>query len=236
MPTTPSNPRPSGAVLGPLRWVKPPLQARSRKTLEKLLDAAEELIRESGATGLTVSEVVRRAGSSVGAFYARFPDKDGLFATLQQRSCDEAVATAELALDPARWESVDLGAAITEIVRFLVNISRERRGLIVAFIGLAAADVAYADRRARVEVEIANRVLTFFRARLGEFSHSDPERAAIVTVRTLVSTLEYGAVIFRGEPNAVTLSDETLAEELARVVIAYLGIPGSGGRPKRANE
>jgi AcrR family transcriptional regulator len=96
----------------PLHWVKPPQQARSRKTLEKVLDAAEDVIKERGVAGLTVSEVVRRAGSSVGAFYARFADKESLLATLHERNCAEALATAELALDPARWESADIASIL----------------------------------------------------------------------------------------------------------------------------
>src|SRR5206468_8661548 len=105
----------TSASLTPLHWVKPPQQARSQKTLERLLDAAEELIAEHGVASVTVSEVVRRAESSVGAFYARFPDKDALLATLHERSCVEALATAELALDSKRWESSDLATAIHEM-------------------------------------------------------------------------------------------------------------------------
>src|SRR6185436_14033987 len=128
---------PASGSLTPLHWVKPPQQARSQKTLERLLDAAEELIAERGVASVTVSEVVRRAGSSVGAFYARFPDKDALLATLHERSCAEALATAELALDPKRWESADLASAVLEIVKFACALYRQRRGIAIAFIELA---------------------------------------------------------------------------------------------------
>ena len=137
-----SEPPPS---LAPLRWAKPPRQARSQRTLERLLDAAEELIMERGSTGLTVSEVVRVAGSSVGAFYARFPDKDALLATLHERACVEALATTDLALDPARWTRADVGRVILELVKFVDSTCRERMGLLLAFIAMAATDSAYAE-------------------------------------------------------------------------------------------
>ncbi len=221
-------------LLTPLHWVKPPQQARSQKTLERLLDASEELIAERGVGAVTVSEVVRRAGSSVGAFYARFPDKDALLATLHERSCAEALATAELALDPRRWESVELGAAVFEIVKFAVTLYKERRGIVIAFIELAAADPAFAERRAALEAETGTRLVAFLEARSDEITHTDVNAAARMSLRIILSTLEYGTMIFRREgAESGGLSDERMASELTRAVLAYLGAPQSVGRPLR---
>ena len=44
-------------------------QARSERTLYRLLDAAEALIVERGLAGLSIPEVARRAQSSVGGFH-----------------------------------------------------------------------------------------------------------------------------------------------------------------------
>jgi AcrR family transcriptional regulator len=228
--SSPTVSTPQGS-LTPLHWVKPPQQARSQKTLERLLDAAEELIAERGVASVTVSEVVRRAGSSVGAFYARFPDKDALLATLHERSCAEALATAELALDPARWESVDLATAVLEIVKFAGVLYRERRGIVIAFIELSAGDPSFAERRALLETETGARLLAFLRLRESEVAHADLAVAAQVSIRMILSTLEYGAMIFRGEGrDASGLSDEKIASELTRAVLGYLGAPVSAGR------
>lgn len=237
MPSTFPSSRESAASgsLTPLHWVKPPQQARSQKTLERLLDAAEELIAEHGVGSVTVSEVVRRAGSSVGAFYARFTDKDALLATLHQRSCAEALATAELALDPKRWESVDLAAAVFEIVKFAGILYRERRGIAIAFIELTAADTSFAERRAALEREISERLFDFLHAREGEVAHSDLKVAAQVSIRMILSTLEYGAMIFRAEKtDPMGLTEQKIADELTRAVLGYLGAPQSVGRPTRA--
>ncbi len=86
-----------------LRWVRAPQQARSQETLDRILDAAEALVTEKGFEEATVAEVARRAESSVGAFYARFRDKTGLLYALHDRYLEQAMATADLALDPARW-------------------------------------------------------------------------------------------------------------------------------------
>ena len=84
-------------TLNNVEWVKPTHQAHSQETLERLLDAAEELVSERGFDNTTVSEIVHRANSSVGAMYARFNDKDSLLVCLHERFCEQALATADMA-------------------------------------------------------------------------------------------------------------------------------------------
>jgi AcrR family transcriptional regulator len=217
----------------PLHWVKPPQQARSQKTLERILDAAEEVVAERGVAALTVSEVVRRAGSSVGAFYARFPDREALIATLHQRSCGETLATAELALDPRRWASADLGTALSEVVGFCAALCRQRQGLLLAFITMVAADPSYAGRRAELERQLAALVHTFLLIWEGQVTHPNLEVAANIAVRMLFGTLEYGAMIHRVPSDDAADSDGRIAAELTHAVLAYLGAPTSVARPVR---
>jgi AcrR family transcriptional regulator len=225
-----SSANPSDVPSAPLHWVKPPQQARSQKTLERLLDAAEELIAEGGVAALTVSEVVKRGGSSVGAFYARFPDKDALFATLHQRSCSEALATAEFALDPARWQNSPVEAILSELVEFTVKSCVERRRLILAFIALATGDEAYGARRANLERQIAALTHRLFVTREGELTHPDLETAAGVTIRIVLSTFEYGTVMHYSQAQELHLPQARVATELTQAILAYLGSPISRRR------
>ena len=64
---------------------KPPRQRRSHESLERILDAAESLIRERGFDAMTIAEVVQLSGSSVGSIYARFNNKIGLLQAVQVR-------------------------------------------------------------------------------------------------------------------------------------------------------
>jgi len=218
----------------PLRWVKPPQQARSKRTLERVLDAAEDVLRDRGVAGLTVSEVVRRAGSSVGAFYARFEDKEGLLSTLHERNCSEALATAELALDPARWQSADIASIIEEVIRFTAAQCEERLALVLAFLALAASDVAYARRRATLEKKMGALLGALLLERGDEIGHPDPLLAADVTVRLVLGTLEYDALARRISSNEPARADEVLARELSRAVLAFIGAPVSGRRSSGA--
>ncbi len=224
MQPLPSEPAP------PLHWVKPPRQARSQKTLERVLDAAEDVIKDRGVGGLTVSEVVRRAGSSVGAFYARFADKEALLSTLHERSCREALATAELALDPDRWAASDLESVVLELVSFTAAQCQERLGLVLAFITLAATDVSFAARRGELEESTAHLMAELLARRSDEIAHRNPRLAASVAVRIVLHTLEYDALIHRPGAGQPSRADGELIAEISRAVLAFLGAPMSVGR------
>ncbi len=60
-------------------------QARSRATVERILEAATGLIAERGADGVTMTEIARRAGVVIGSLYQYFPDKAGVMAALFER-------------------------------------------------------------------------------------------------------------------------------------------------------
>ena len=56
--------------------------------LTALLDAGEQLFSERGFAAVTVNDLARAAGYSVGAFYLRFKDKDSLFHALHEGFCE----------------------------------------------------------------------------------------------------------------------------------------------------
>lgn len=55
-----------------------PIQARSRKTQQNLVDALERLLSSKSIGELTVAEIAAQAGVTTGAIYRRFKDKQDL--------------------------------------------------------------------------------------------------------------------------------------------------------------
>ena len=75
-------------------------QDRSRKTAERFLDAAFKLLESKTFEELSVADLAREAGRSVGAFYQRFGSKDDFLAVLivtyfETREADFARMLAE---------------------------------------------------------------------------------------------------------------------------------------------
>jgi AcrR family transcriptional regulator len=112
---------------GVLQWVRPARQARSRKALTDLLDAAEQLVAKRGFEETSVQDIAVAAGTSVGSFYRRFKDKHRVLQAIHERFSEEARATADAVLDPARWATSGAAEMVTAISRFLVEIFRALR-------------------------------------------------------------------------------------------------------------
>jgi AcrR family transcriptional regulator len=208
----------------PLGWARRPLQARSQKTLEKLLDGAEALLLEGGLEAVTVPSVVRRAGSSVGAFYARFPDKKALLETLHERACQETVATAEQLLEPALWGGSSLEEILRATVAFSVRIFGSRRTVMGAFQEALAGDPAYARRRAQNGVALTALVLRLLTPHQARLRHPRPELAVAMALRVVTATLEQRNALEASGVVEVQIDDETLTDELVRLVRGYLGV------------
>ena len=206
-----------------LHWVRPPRQARSQETLDRILDAAEALVAEKGFEDTPVSEIVQRAGSSVGAFYARFHDKDGLLHALYERYYEEAVATADVALAPARWKGARVAELVPVVIRFLVSIFRERHGLMRAFVVRNHTHPEFQARQQRLSHHVIERLGTLVLARRDEIAHPDPARATRFALLLVFSALE--SLILFGEMRSslLSFSDADLAAELSRSTLAYLG-------------
>jgi AcrR family transcriptional regulator len=58
------------------------VQARTLQTRDRLLAAGRDVIAATGMAGLRTEEVVLRAGTAKGTFFAHFPDRDHFLAAL----------------------------------------------------------------------------------------------------------------------------------------------------------
>ena len=203
-----------------LRWIRPPQQARTRESLTRLLDAAEALIARKGFEDAGILEMARRAGCSVGGFYRRFRDKDGLLHALHERFCAEARATADVALDPGRWQGASTADILGEFTSFLVHIYRERQGLLRAFLRQGAADARLRQRTDQLFAHIVERLQRLLRERRAEVTHPDPQLAAGFGVHVVLGTLNHLSL---NQPESPRLDDARLSRELSRVFRAYLG-------------
>jgi len=205
-----------------LRWVTPPQQARSQQTLDRILASAEVLIAEKGFEDTPISEIVRHAGSSVGAFYARFEDKHALLHAISGRFVEQAMATADAALDPTRWSGAPIDEILRSVVRFLVSIYREQAGLLRAFVIRNHTDTEFRARQERLTLYVNRAVRELLLARRDEIGHPDPEGAVRFILMLIFGSLEYVMLFGDMRSGELTLSDDQYAGELANACLAYL--------------
>ena len=214
------------AIFSTTYGVNPPLQERSQQTLDRILSAAESLIREKGFDGTSVSEIASRADVSVGSFYARFRSKESLLQCLDERIWKESREKWDDLLSPNRWEGALIEDVVTEIVRVMVRGHRKYEHRLRA-LGLhacthpeATTTRRTAELNAYVFAKVRDLLLTFQSA----ISHPDPSLAVEFGFHLVLATL-HDRILFGGTGwNPMTLSDKRLIDELSRTYLAYLGV------------
>jgi AcrR family transcriptional regulator len=213
----------------------PPLQSRSRATLDRLCRAATELLDLHDWPAITVAQIVARAESSVGSFYARFPDKDALLDHLDETYTGRALAlSAEFSAWAGRGQPT-LDELVHELVLGLVQFHRADRGLIRALVLRARMyrEPAYEARTRRMR-QAAGEMVALVAERLSARTKAGDR--ALLAFTFMFSALR-DRILF---PESITLarpqSDRALAHELASAMLAYLSLPNRAAPRKARRE
>lgn len=99
---------------------KSPRQERSRRTVERILDAAARIFHEQGYAGATTNDIADEAEVSVGSLYQYFPNKDALLVALTKRHIESATTGLADLLSGLSSEA-DVDIILRSVVDFLVE-------------------------------------------------------------------------------------------------------------------
>jgi len=211
-----------------LATVDRPKQARSERTLQRILSAARDLIEEKGLADASIPEIVRRAGSSVGGFYGRFKDKNELLRALEERFFHEMSERVDGLADATRWRQASLRTVVEACASELLQIVRDHRNLIAAFYHRATSDAVSLAGAVRFQSSVSERITALVLARSEPLSHPRPAVAVELAVHYAFGLMLQ--LVLAGEIRAGqhSLSDEELHGELVRNFLCYIGAPAEG--------
>lgn len=204
----------------------PPLQARSRAVLQRVLNAAEQVLEADGVDAFTMAAVAEQAGTSIGAIYRRFAGKEQLLAAVKDRLLSKLEADLAEELRNAH-------ASLDGVIRaFCVSIADALGRSAGVFPDLLRTRGAELDERGRLALAVTRELLlTSTRPYVEEIRRADPEDALAVVWQTIV-----GACIHRAHEHGRTDIAEWhhFAEELAEMAMAYLTSPSTPKRTDRS--
>ena len=205
--------------------VRPPLQDRSQATLDRLAQAGRELLEAKDWREISVDELARRAQSSVGSFYARFSDKDGLLDYLDELYTRDITASSECLIQAEQSGERDLESLVRTLIGSLVAYHRAHRGLIRALVLRARTrrEPAFDERTSRMNALIPG-MLSLLERRRYEIRHPRPKRAVFLAFAFTFSALRDRILFPESIRDPQPSSDEELTEELSRSMLAYLGV------------
>lgn len=207
-----------------LHSIPGPKQARSQRTLQRILEAAEELIAERGLTGLSIPEVVRRAKSSVGGFYARFRDKNELLQALEERHFRHLTMHLDAVADGGRWANATVAEIVQGAVAELVDVTNSHRHMLAAFLHRALQDPAAREDALRFRRGAEERIRQLLLAHSDGFDHPDPSLAIDLGIQLAFALMQQHVLVAATRAGGRVLSDHELKREIANIFLRYVGI------------
>ncbi len=195
---------------------KRPRQARSKATVEAILEATARVLVKHGFDGLTTNAVAAAAGVSIGSLYQYFPNKEALVAALIEHHIEQmnAAVLAEL----SRVATLPVAQA----VRCVVELTLRAHAVEPELHRVLTEQVPRVGRMAKLkEVDaLCHRMVAGLLAlRKPELAITDPEMSAFVLV-SAIEAITHRAALFSPD----LLSDPRLVDETVALVTRYLGV------------
>lgn len=194
---------------------KQPRQARSRATVDAIVEAGARILSEQGWAGFTTNKVAEAAGVSVGSLYQYFPDKVSLVGAIRRHHLDDSLAAVRTAL-AQRQPLADFAETL---VANIVEAHSIHPGLHRVLLDEAPGLEAYRDQNSQIE----RQYLAFY-TEAAAYRQNDKEPAIV----GLVLSDAIDGVIHNAARRGM-LREPQIRNELVRLIRLYLG-EGQGRR------
>lgn len=191
-------------------------QARSRATVDALVEATARILVREGFEKTSTNRIAEVAGVSVGSLYQYFPGKEALVAAVIDRHNEEIMGIVRATLT----EVADM--PIEKAVRRLVTVAIEAHRINPELHRVLAEQI---PRAGKLDVEALNReVHSLLRAYLE--NHRREMRKVDLDVATFICVSAIEAVAHNMVLNQAEMLPEkrvrTLVDETTRMVVGYL--------------
>ena len=200
---------------------KQPQQQRSIDSTQRMLDAAEELISKGGLEALTVDAVVKLAGTSNGSLYARFGDRLGLLAAVQDRFLDRMAELQRSQVEPIA-AAPDLRSALNATVRAFIQTFTTHRNAFDAFMLQTLSIPEFRERGSVATRSSAADLAVVLRRHRSEINHPEPDVAADFVFRTLFALATQVVMFSSEEATGTSMEQDQWVEETTKMLYAYL--------------
>jgi AcrR family transcriptional regulator len=207
---------------------RPPLQARSRESLRRMLDAAEVVLVKHGPEGATLPRIAKEAHLSPASVYRRFRDKDALMRAVFRRFNARSREGVQAEFDAESVRQMGLAPFARSVIRGMVTGFR-------ANAALSRAALQYAERHPRAdfvrssaesEAKSFQMMVDTFLIWRDEIRHPDPEQAIRFAFLVVACVLKDLILFDRmaAMSRVVRVDDDVLIEELPGVFLRCLGV------------
>ncbi len=202
--------------------LRPPLQERTRRAWQRILDAGLELLEDHGFDGVTIAALCKRAQVTPPTIYARAASKEALLLALYEHALERISLSDTLDPSDPHWAELETERVIPEAVEVVSRIWLENAALMRALVKRSGVDVETFRRGSSVSIDLARRFRVVLLARADVVRGADAEERVDACFRIVYSAMVQRVMFGDGFESDLPLSDERLQAALTVMVAAYL--------------
>jgi AcrR family transcriptional regulator len=166
-----------------------PLQARSKKTVEAILNSAAGLFATRKFSQVKVADLAAAAGVGIGTFYHHFPSKEALLLKLREDMLTRTFVELGQRFSTRIEHPRDLMDGLGELITAWVHMGVEHAGLEKAVTALSFESDEVAEVLKAQEESVRALVASMLKAHQPFIRDLDPDRAAKAIVVLVEATV-----------------------------------------------
>jgi AcrR family transcriptional regulator len=198
-----------------------PVQARSIASMNRMLDAGEQLFYEGGSAAVTLEAIVERSETSVGSFYARFGDVRGFLDAMHERVLTTLAAEFMEAFAKASTED-DLEPFLNTLLTETFDLIHRHRAPTYFFAVGNSHDQEWRAMGSQFTIGMNDAFTMFLKGNLPKSSSAAGKRKIDVATRMLIAAVFQQIMLDQDEISRIKISQKVLIAEIASAITAYL--------------
>jgi AcrR family transcriptional regulator len=201
--------------------LRPPRQLRSEETLAKMITAGRGLIEQYANFDLVlISDVIRTAGTSTGAFYGRFKDKDAFIASVLDAAFAEMQAEADNSIrEDDVWTRGTASEIAARFVGYYVDMCRRNQGMYKAVLRHFAARDPDSNPMRWLDRHIQSLVAPTLAQKMQGRSKAGTESEVRIAMQMVVGTL---TLTLLTDPGPLRFDGDLLETQLTAMMQRFL--------------
>lgn len=194
--------------------------------LDQIVDAGIRLLARKDFEAISMAQLAREAGCSVGAVYARFSDKNAFLYRLLSAAFRSLEASAARELDTNRWKHLSAAGRVERIVDHMVSkmTSLRAAGVIRATMKLATVRPLARERFEEYRKALSDHAVAILASKLPKTTSPQGVRVAMQIVLATVTD-----AVLQKQPGPMVAGSNRMKAALTNIMLGYLGISKTQG-------
>jgi len=199
-----------------------PKQARSRKSLQTMLDTAKVMLAEKGYAEFTLQELSKQSNVSIGSIYHRFESKQELVRRVQVEVLEAIEQEHALLINRLRRRNLPLRELVPAVVSVYSDFLLRHAPILRVFMDIAPTDPVIAEIGKKYHGQSMLDVKLLLLECRDEIKHPDPEHAVEASFKVIYASL--GRYLGLGTAEDVIGEGDwkTLLDDLSLMTLLFL--------------